>query len=700
MTQIEALGDTVNNRARIRSASQNKDVVMNRLFSAALLSCAAASLSNPAWSFQGFDFFEQIEQSIECVRKPGTDMLVCSNKFVPADDEDEETIPEPAVEPTPEAEGRQYFSDPVEITIPEENFPAINLIAPAREHMGPPNTNLGSIEVADFDQNGVPDIAMTLYWSKGRNFTDPERCGQEHSSQCWTDYVDHDEEQWNESWTTNLIVLQQESGEWEVGNRELFGEDTPTFGLRGRKTQVGDFNGDGYPDYYRAGSWEDGRASERWDPENWESPANWGSAPQKVMISNGDGTYRMEDLGIKIYGHGGTAALMQNGQWHAIHGTGRIENRYYWEPDLAEKHGGYRLAEGHLPAQVRTWYNGVMEEVEGYPYLSNWETRASEPEEIDGVTYSRYLIHTHDKIGFTKQEPGWCDYRGAERCAQESVSYEHSNFKEFGGEGHRYGFEIFEQVNSEWVYLSEFVWGTEAETVEMYNNGGDPDRPMDEREIWNLPAIDMGDYWGVQVTAADGCSMKLDPEGEPIFIFGMDGQQIPKSDPQPYDPRDYSGHTYTYLAVGMVDGELTELDIWPEGNQSNSRRVFHCDDINGDGYDDLYAPMGWNWGHTHDAPEFVVWLNDQNGNLIKTEVKSDYSEDFLIDINYERTLGPDSEYYGEGFHTTHQVVRDVNADGIGDLVQYTTDIPRGADESEYPKLIINYGVAPQKVAGP
>jgi hypothetical protein len=74
---------------------------MNRLLTAALLSCAAASLSSPAWSFQGFDFFQQIEQSIQCVRKPGTDMLVCSNKFVPVDDEEEETTPEPVVEPTP-----------------------------------------------------------------------------------------------------------------------------------------------------------------------------------------------------------------------------------------------------------------------------------------------------------------------------------------------------------------------------------------------------------------------------------------------------------------------------------------------------------------------------------------------------------------------------------------------------------------------
>ena len=68
-------------------------------------------------------------------------------------------------------------------------------------------------------------------------------------------------------------------GKW--GNRELFGYDRPTFGYRGRKTEITDFNNDGYPDYYRAGSWEDGRAPEWLDPDDRWSPSNWGNAPQK-----------------------------------------------------------------------------------------------------------------------------------------------------------------------------------------------------------------------------------------------------------------------------------------------------------------------------------------------------------------------------------------------------------------------------------
>jgi hypothetical protein len=658
------------------------------------IGCTKAGAYNP------FDNFEVLQQQIECFRKPGTDYLYCTNKVKEEEEDDTTPVsnPEPNPEPVPET---YYFSDPVELVIPEQYFPAIMDVVPdIVGYMGPPASNLGSIEVADFDQNGLDDIAMDLYWSKSRNFTDPDKCGTGHASVCFTDYVDHDEEQWNESWVTNVVVLQTAPGIWEVGNRELFGYDRPTFGHHGRKTQVGDFNQDGYPDYFRAGAWEDGRAAERLDPNDWQSPANWGSSPQKVMISNGDGTYRMEDLGIKIYGHGGHAAQMQNGQWHAILGTGRVENRYYWNPDLAEKYDGYRLGEGVLPAQVRTWYNGVLEEVDGYPWLNEWEIRASEPEEIDGLTYSRYLIHFTPYVGFTKQQPGWCDNRGAERCAEESVSYEHSNYLEFGGQGFQYGFEIFHQIDSEWVLLSDYVFGSEAGTKQVLNNNGDRSLPKEDWVIWDMQAIDMGDNWGIGISASDGCSMKLDPDGEPIFIFGVDGMVFPKDTPEPFDPTTIPGATFTYMAVGMVDGELTELDIWPEGNQSNSRRVFHCDDINGDGYDDLYAPMGWSWRAQEEAPEFVVWLNDQNGNLIKTEVQVDFPEDLLIDINYERTLGEASEYYDTFMHSQHQVVRDVNGDGIGDLLQYDHDVPMGAEVWEYPKLIINYGINPQTIDNP
>jgi len=122
VTQTEALGHTVNIRARIRSASQNKDVVMNRLLSAVLLSCAAASLSNPAWSFGGFGNFEHLMQTIKCVKNPGTDYVVCSPK---APDEEAE----PTVETTTETyTEREYGEEQVATTRsePVEKYRTVN----------------------------------------------------------------------------------------------------------------------------------------------------------------------------------------------------------------------------------------------------------------------------------------------------------------------------------------------------------------------------------------------------------------------------------------------------------------------------------------------------------------------------------------------------------------------------------------------
>ena len=95
---------------------------MNRLLSALLLSCAAASLSNPAWSFQGFDLFQQLKQSIECVRKPGTDYVVCSPK---APDGEAEPTVETSTETYTE---REYGEEQVTTTRsePVEKYRTVN----------------------------------------------------------------------------------------------------------------------------------------------------------------------------------------------------------------------------------------------------------------------------------------------------------------------------------------------------------------------------------------------------------------------------------------------------------------------------------------------------------------------------------------------------------------------------------------------
>ena len=659
--------------------------------------------------------FEALQQTIECIRKPGTDYLVCSNKFVPADDEEEETTPEPVVEPTPEPTGRYYFSEASEVTIAQDYFPAVHDLAPAYDYSGVPNTDLGAIEIADFDQNGLDDVVLDIWWKKGRQWTDPEVCGQTSSTgtqrTCFEN-LDHEEEQWNESWSSVVVLLQKEPGVWEVGNRELFGYDRPSFGTMGRKTQVGDFNQDGYPDYMMSGGWEDGRAPSRLDPDDRWSPPNWGSSPQKVMISNGDGTFRMEELGVILNAHGGTAAKMQNGQWHVINHSGRVSDRYYRDPDLTFTYqgvDGLRLGQGALPAQVRTWYNGEQEPVENYPYLNWLEFRASEPEEINGKVYSRYLIDSSSNVGWKLQTLEWC-LNNRKKCDDSDgpspgISYHYSNWREWGGEGLKHGFVLWEQIDSEWVEVDTYVWGTETDKRLRFYDGSDRTLVGDERPINDWPVIDYGDTWGLSVSSADGCSIKMYPDSDPIFIFGMDGMRIPKGTPEPLDfdvtpSGDFGAGTYTYKAVGLVDGELTEIDIWPDGNTATTGRVFHCDDINGDGYDDLTAKSSEGFDYDTPLPEFVVWLNDQNGGLVKTKIQVDNPEtDFSNgeDINAEAALGEASEYYGEGFGGSSQVIRDVNGDGIGDLVSFIMTTGAGSDKSQYPKFTVRYGINPQEI---
>ena len=684
---------------------------MNRVLSTALFSCAAATFSNPSWSFQGFDIFEQIQQSIECVRKPGTDMLVCSNKFVPTGDEEEETTPEPVVTPTPEPEGRYYFSEASELTIPQEYWPEVHDKEPGvYDHMGSPPTMLGEWGVADFDQNGLDDIVMQVRWSKGRHLTDPEKCGGTTPTglqgTCFTN-LDHEEEQWNESWDSVVVLLQKDTGVWEIGNRELFGYDRPQVGHGVRKTNLADFNLDGYTDFMWSGAWEDGRAPERVDPDDRWSPSNWASAPQNVMISNGDGTYRMEDLGIKVNGHGSAVAKMQNGQTDVIHCSGRVSNRYWWEPDLTFTYqgvDGIRLGEGLIPAQVRTWYNGEQEVVENYPSLDCGDFRASKPEEINGEVYSRYLIDSKDRIDWTFQTLEWC-LNNREKCDQvegvgnPGISYHPSNFEANGGEGQKYGFVLWEQIDSEWVELDTYVWGKPGGYLKFYD-GADRSLTGDERPINEWRVVDLGDDWGLDMNTPDSCSIKMYPNSDPIFIYALGGLVVSKDVPEPVDVDVDAYNLANYMAVGMVDGELTEIDIWPEGNKHSSLARFKCGDINGDGYDDLYAKSSAFWEENLTA-EFVVWLNDQNGGLVKTEIQVDNPEtDFTggIDINAEAKLGEASEYYGQGFGD--QMLLDVNGDGIGDLVSYEMSGGLGSDKSQYPKFTVRYGINPQEIASP
>ena len=220
---------------------------MKRLLPAALCFCAAAFLSNPAWSFQGFDLFAQIQHSIECARKPGADYLTCSNKVVPPADTDTTPVVEPVTEPTPppvsnpKPEYDYYNRDTQDLTgvidMPGCDTPTKNYIGFAM----------------DIDQDGDQDMLYgfeCVDW----NHTKTQSQAEVHPHLYYDDTL---------QWITDsyLAVMINHNGVYR-NDQSVFGGEYPvidrTMKLSSAKPPS-DHNGDGYPDIVLQHHWDNTR---------------------------------------------------------------------------------------------------------------------------------------------------------------------------------------------------------------------------------------------------------------------------------------------------------------------------------------------------------------------------------------------------------------------------------------------------------
>lgn len=97
-----------------------------------------------------------------------------------------------------------------------------------------------------------------------------------------------------------VVYLQNAEGSFSVGNSELFGKQIIDLGGgASRKQVIGDFNDDGYQDIAYAMNREDGRS---WTNIYPGEADNWANRTA-VVISNGDGTYRVDLLDPEAYFH-------------------------------------------------------------------------------------------------------------------------------------------------------------------------------------------------------------------------------------------------------------------------------------------------------------------------------------------------------------------------------------------------------------
>ena len=93
-----------------------------------------------------------------------------------------------------------------------------------------------------------------------------------------------------------LYLSNPKNDQYEIANKKIFGEEKLSLGgAMSRDVEVGDYNSDGYPDIAYAMNLENGRPRGE-GFENWFSEI-------AVVMSNGDGTYRIDIIDIPEYHH-------------------------------------------------------------------------------------------------------------------------------------------------------------------------------------------------------------------------------------------------------------------------------------------------------------------------------------------------------------------------------------------------------------
>ena len=191
-----------------------------------LLSIAALMLSigcTKAGAFQGFNTFENLWESVECLRKPGTDMVICQPKSTDSDDEEEETTPEPVVDTTPQEPQYDLYNPDVTELLGLVDFPGCDY----------PNSNhikfMLDVDL-DGDQDAVMGFECIMYTQDGNDLKDQ---------------LTYDEFY---GWTTDsyLAVFINDNGEFR-NDQSIFDGEFPVYDKTLKSwhaRNVGDINGD------------------------------------------------------------------------------------------------------------------------------------------------------------------------------------------------------------------------------------------------------------------------------------------------------------------------------------------------------------------------------------------------------------------------------------------------------------------------
>jgi len=373
--------------------------------------------------------------------------------------------------------------------------------------------------------------------------------------------------------TPDAIVAFKNNGDktFSLANTEVFGSESIKLGGSTRKGVLADFNGDNYLDILYALNREDGRA---------QGCGNCGAsneAPQKIILSDGDGTYTVTDLGFNEWTHAVDAVQLSSGSNDAVISGFRNSTVT-----------GFRFKDGSMQ-QVLDYAN------------------PGGPTNRFGASTLRFFPEVTPAAGsmLAVSDSGDC--------------------------GIQVNLSSFSKTSGEWSFVDKtnFNCRTISNAYEQYTN-----------EVGDLPlvTIDGQDYTGGGFGNEESCTLELTPGDAPVAVVQFSAQPIAGNYVEGVVYKQADLPVQNRLNVFDVSDTALVLKTGVVVNEKIDAlyRIDACRDINNDGYDDvvLLQNAGGGGEATNTRAEPIIYLNDKDNHLVKLDLAGiplvDKSEDYLV----------------------------------------------------------------------